>query len=203
MSTMASQITSLMIIYSAVYSGANQRKHQSSASLAFVWGIHQWPVNSPHKKASNAENVSIGWRHHMITHMTTHDNYIASLNSRKLSEYAICNEIRFFFQITFIWTWRWFNYRKRRTPINTKGPERPMDLIRQVNVSRFTLYLKNTAWLIVYGSTFYIFIILHILIKYISRRLDPRWYSVSDNILSLYSFNGPRSLEVHGHASDI
>ena len=47
--TMASQITSLTIIYSNVYSDADQRKHQSSASLAFVWGIHRWPVNSPHK----------------------------------------------------------------------------------------------------------------------------------------------------------
>ena len=35
--------------YSTVYSGVDQRKHQSSASLAFVWGIHRWPVNSPHK----------------------------------------------------------------------------------------------------------------------------------------------------------
>ena len=49
MSAMASQITSLMIVYSTVYSGAYQRKHQSSASLAFVRGIHRWPVNSPHK----------------------------------------------------------------------------------------------------------------------------------------------------------
>ena len=31
------------------YSRADQRKHQSSASLAFVWGIHRWPVSSPHK----------------------------------------------------------------------------------------------------------------------------------------------------------
>ena len=46
---MASQITSLAIIYSTVYSGADQRKHQNSASLAFVWAIHQGPVNSPHK----------------------------------------------------------------------------------------------------------------------------------------------------------
>ena len=45
MSTMASQITSLAI----VYSDADQRKQQSSASLAFVWGIQRWPVNSPHK----------------------------------------------------------------------------------------------------------------------------------------------------------
>ena len=49
MGTMASQITSLTIVYSAVYSSADQRKHQSSASLAFVWGIHRGPVNSPHK----------------------------------------------------------------------------------------------------------------------------------------------------------
>ena len=46
---MASQITSLTIVYSTVYSGADQSKHQSSASLAFVWGIHRGPVNSPHK----------------------------------------------------------------------------------------------------------------------------------------------------------
>ena len=45
----ASQITSLTIVYSTVYSDADQRKHQSSASLAFVRGIHQGPVNSPHK----------------------------------------------------------------------------------------------------------------------------------------------------------
>ena len=49
MSVMASQITSLMAVYSTVYSGTNQRKHQSSAWLAFVRGIHRWPVNSPHK----------------------------------------------------------------------------------------------------------------------------------------------------------
>ena len=49
MSTLASQITSLTIVYSTVYSGADQRKHQSSTSLAFVRGIHRWWVNSPHK----------------------------------------------------------------------------------------------------------------------------------------------------------
>ena len=49
MGTMASQITSLTIVYSTVYSDADQRKHQSSASLAFVRGIHRGPVNSPHK----------------------------------------------------------------------------------------------------------------------------------------------------------
>ena len=56
MSTMASQITSLTIIYSSVYWGTDQRKHQSSASLAFVRGIE-----FPAQMASNA----IWWRHHV------------------------------------------------------------------------------------------------------------------------------------------
>ena len=47
--TMASHIISLTIVYSTVYSGADQRKHQRSASLAFICGIHLGPVNSPHK----------------------------------------------------------------------------------------------------------------------------------------------------------
>ena len=51
MSAMASQITSFTIVYSTVCSGVDQRKHQSSASLGFVWGIHRWAVNSPHKGA--------------------------------------------------------------------------------------------------------------------------------------------------------
>ena len=46
---MASQITGVSIVYSTVCSGANQRKHKSSASLAFVRGNHWRPVNSPHK----------------------------------------------------------------------------------------------------------------------------------------------------------
>ena len=49
MGAIASQITSLPIVYSIVYSDADQRKRQSSASLAFVRGIHRGPVNSPHK----------------------------------------------------------------------------------------------------------------------------------------------------------
>ena len=111
MGTIASKITSLTIVYSTVYSDADQRKHQSSASLAFVRGIHREPMKSPHRgpvicfhlmtssfvlwifrrtskktskfrvtglcagnslgtgefptqMASNAENVSIWWRHH-------------------------------------------------------------------------------------------------------------------------------------------
>ena len=49
LSAMASHITGVSIVCSTVGSGADQRKHQSSATLAFGWGIHRWPVNSPHK----------------------------------------------------------------------------------------------------------------------------------------------------------
>ena len=49
MGARTSRITSFTIVYSTVYSVADQRKHQRSASLAFVRRIHRWPVNSPHK----------------------------------------------------------------------------------------------------------------------------------------------------------
>ena len=49
MSPMAFQITSLTIVFSTVYSGTDESKHQSSALLAFVRWIHRWTVNSPHK----------------------------------------------------------------------------------------------------------------------------------------------------------
>ena len=65
MTTLASQITSLTVVYSIAYSGVDQRKHQSSASLAFVRGIHR-TGEFPAQRASNAENVSIWWRHHAI-----------------------------------------------------------------------------------------------------------------------------------------
>ena len=49
MSDMPSQIISLTTVYSTVYSRCRSKKHQSSASLAFVRGIHRWAANSPHK----------------------------------------------------------------------------------------------------------------------------------------------------------
>ena len=71
MGEMASQITSLTIVYSTVYPGADQRKHQSSASLAFVRGIHRWP----HKWPMTRKTVSILWRHHISC--TTQQYWIA------------------------------------------------------------------------------------------------------------------------------
>ena len=82
MGAMAFQITSLAFVYSSVYSGVDQRKHQSSASLAFVRGIPRWPGNSPHKSPVNRKmlqfddvimtlTISFG-RLWLITHSTTY-----------------------------------------------------------------------------------------------------------------------------------
>ena len=59
MGAMASQNTKLTIVYSTVYPGAVQRKHQSSASLEFVAGNSPMIGEFPTQRASNAENVSI------------------------------------------------------------------------------------------------------------------------------------------------
>ena len=65
LSVMVSLVTGVSIVYSTVCSGADQRKHQSSASLAFVGNP---PVTDgfTSQRASNVENVSISWRHHAI-----------------------------------------------------------------------------------------------------------------------------------------
>ena len=62
-SAMASRITGVSVVCPTVCSGADQRKHQSSASLTFMRGIHRWRAKLPSQMASNAENVSIWWRH--------------------------------------------------------------------------------------------------------------------------------------------
>ena len=72
MGAIASQITSLTIAYSIVYSDTDQRKHQSSASLAFVRGSHREPVNSPHKwpvtrKMSPFDDVTMEQRLEEVT----------------------------------------------------------------------------------------------------------------------------------------
>ena len=63
MNEMASHIHGVSIVYSTLCSGADQRKHQSCASLASVRGIHMWLLNG--QRASNADNVFIWWRHHV------------------------------------------------------------------------------------------------------------------------------------------
>ena len=85
MSTMASQITSLTTVYSIFSSGADQRKHQSSASLAFVRGIDKWPVNSPHKgpvtrKMFPFDDVIMCWSTLRISHLKVY--FVKQLSQR-------------------------------------------------------------------------------------------------------------------------
>ena len=73
MGTMASQITNLTIVYSTVCSGADQRKHQRSASLAFVRGIDRVTGEFPAQRASNAENFSImSISYHYFSNINNH-----------------------------------------------------------------------------------------------------------------------------------
>ena len=82
MGAIAAQITSLTIVYSTVYSDADPTKHQSSASLAFVRGIHRGPVNSPHKgpvtrKMFPFDDVMHPWAWAYQTYQNCiYDNYI-------------------------------------------------------------------------------------------------------------------------------
>ena len=114
-SAMASQITSLTIVYSIVYSGRS-KENQSSASLAFVRGIHRWQVNPPPpththtQRTINEENVSIWWRHH--------GNTFSTVITMSLSKVGI-----------------------NRSPVSsTRGP-----VMRSVDISFFLSYHEQTA----------------------------------------------------------
>ena len=98
MSTMAFQITSLTIVYTNVHSGADQRKYQSIASLAFVRGIHRWPVNYPHKgpvtrKMFPFDDAIISYRSWIFppaSHITIHNVQTALMNKvRNLGDHDI------------------------------------------------------------------------------------------------------------------
>ena len=74
MGAIASQITILTIVFSTVYLDTGQRKHQCSASLAFVRGIHRRAVNSPHKwpvtrKMFPFDDVILQWSLTLLAYM--------------------------------------------------------------------------------------------------------------------------------------
>ena len=66
MGAMAYQITSLTIVYSTVNSGPDQRKHQKLHVTGLCAGNSRVTGEFPAQMASNAENVSIWWRHHEL-----------------------------------------------------------------------------------------------------------------------------------------
>ena len=81
MNAMASQITDVSIVYSKVCSCADQTKHQSSVSLAFVRGIHRWP---PSQRASNVEKVSIWGLHRVKIRPVMRSLSVFDVSSNKL-----------------------------------------------------------------------------------------------------------------------
>ena len=92
MSAMASQITGVSIVCSTVYSGADQRKHQNSASLVFVRGIHRWPVDSPHNGPVTRQMFPFDddTMEVMMSHIT--DAYICVTSHKRLKAtiYHLC-----------------------------------------------------------------------------------------------------------------
>ena len=98
MSTMASQITSVSIFYLTVCSGQDQRRHQSSLSLAFCAGNSPVTGEFPAQKASDAENVSISWRHHILYVSVV--RYCAMKNKIRYNINSI-GFMWFFFNVTF------------------------------------------------------------------------------------------------------
>ena len=65
MGAMASQITSLTIVNSTIYSGADESKHQARHHCLCVGNL-PGTGEFPAQMASNAENVSIWWHHGQI-----------------------------------------------------------------------------------------------------------------------------------------
>ena len=101
-------VTSLLALWrlkapaSTVYSGAGQRKHEISASLAFVIGIRRWPVNSPHKgpvtrKMFSFDNVIMDpihiWSGDHINSLKPRDTYVCRLIGSALFQFMGCRQL--------------------------------------------------------------------------------------------------------------
>ena len=89
MSAVASQITDVPMVCTTVCSGTDQRKHQSSASLAFVRGIHRWSVNSAHKGPVTRKSLHLitsSWKLSFVVHFLHLTHHCSSnLNQLLLS----------------------------------------------------------------------------------------------------------------------
>ena len=95
MSTIASQTTGVTIAFSTVCSGADQRKHQSSASLAFVRGIYRWPVDSPHK--GTVTQKTFLFRGRIARNSTSHLHIEAWTEWQKITDgFFICTKLFLF-----------------------------------------------------------------------------------------------------------
>ena len=105
MTTMGSQITSLMVVYSIIYSDAVQGKHQSSASLAFEWGIHwdRWIPRTKgqlrgkcfHLMTSSCNWLSLQCLVPWINHLPLHVGPVSEIKFHLVCKFNIMNNIFF------------------------------------------------------------------------------------------------------------
>ena len=79
MGAIASQITSLTIIFSTIYLDTDQRKHQSSGVTGLCAGNSPEAGEFSVQMASDDENVSIWWRHHEITFGWTYKQFLRTV----------------------------------------------------------------------------------------------------------------------------
>ena len=134
MGAIASQITSLTIVYSIVYSDADQRKHQSSASLAFVWVIHRGPVNFPHKwpvtrKMFTLDDVI------MLNHFF---QFMISLLSPNIQVIWYTTQVHN--SPTYLYTLQWLAH-----IMGAKGAENPIGFIGSLSDTLNLIYLNKGA----------------------------------------------------------
>ena len=106
MSAVESQITSILIVCSTICSGADQRKHQSSAALAFGRGIHRWPVNSPHKGPVTRKMFPFDDGIMCILCVAMVSNTLCFINTLRLRQNG-CHFTCDIFKITDKWNWQY------------------------------------------------------------------------------------------------
>ena len=95
MSTIASQITSPMIVYSTVYPRRRSRKTSKLRITSLCWGNSPVTGEFSTQRASNAENVSIWWRHHVffqITGESTSGSILRLTKRLNTTWLALCEE---------------------------------------------------------------------------------------------------------------
>ena len=81
MGAMASQITSLTIVYSTVYSGADKKTSKLRVTSLCAGNLPR-TGEFPDQMASNAENVSIWWRHHELINSSIHEHSSVVISSK-------------------------------------------------------------------------------------------------------------------------
>ena len=108
MTRLASQITSLTVVYSIVYSGVNQRKLQSSASLAFVREIHRGLTRTNGQLRGKCFHLMTSsyrscWQHCNAL-VRTHCNNIHMLGQCSTYRSDECKLCKTYPQYTIMWT---------------------------------------------------------------------------------------------------